>query len=170
MEKEILAAGDSTELEIIFSTKKSRSRVRKRPKIQTNEGPPDKYVEIKSNIVTRPDSTYPIIVQPYKLDLSQTTEKVIDKIEFAIRNVSDEELKIELVSWARDYFEIDLPKSIKAGDSKKGKLTLLKSVIEKSFEKSFTIQLSDKGGSRFTIPVKRAYGAGKTARPTTSGR
>ena len=159
MLKDLLAVGDSTELEIIFSSKKYRTKITKRPKIQTNEGPPPKWVEINVNVVTRPDSTYPLIMRPYKIDLSQTGSKVIDKMSFEIRNVSDEDLKLKLVSYASEYFEVDIPKKIKAGETKKAKVRLLKKVLKKSFEKSFTIELSDEARNRFTIPVKRKLSA-----------
>ena len=159
MLKDKLAVGDSTELEIIFSSKKYRTKMSKRPKIQTNEGPPDKFVTITMNVVTRPDSTYPLIMRPYKIDLSQTGSKVIDEMSFEIRNVSDEDLKLKLGSYASEYFEVDIPKKIKAGETKKAKVRLLKKVLKKSFEKSFTIELSDEARNRFTIPVKRKLSA-----------
>ncbi len=156
MTKEILAVGDSTELEIIFSTKTAQSKVSKSPTIQTNEGPPDKRVSISAEVVARPDSTYPLIINPYKLDLSQGTEKVIDKIEFTIKNVSDAKVDLKLVSHAYDFFEVELPKSIGAGASAQGKLKLLKTSLDKSFEKSFTVEVGDTNKSRFTVPVKRS--------------
>ena len=127
----------------------------KSPLIQTNSGPPDKKVRIEATIIERPDSTYPVIISPYKLDLSQVTEKVIDKIEFSIKNVSDTKLDLAVVSFAYDFFELELPKSIEPGKTEKGRLKLLDSAIEQSFEKSFTIDLSDVNKSRFTVPVKR---------------
>ena len=166
MTKEILAVGDSTELEIIFSTKTAQNKVSKRPTIQTNEGPPDKKVQIDATVVTRPDSTYPLIINPYKLDLSQGTEKIIDKIEFTVKNVSDAKLDLQLVSHAYDFFEVELPKSIGAGESAKGKLKLLSVSLGKSFEKSFTIEVSDTNKSRFTVPVKRTLKNGTQAATT----
>jgi len=129
--------------------------VAKSPTIQTNEGPPDKKVRIEATVVARPDSTYPLIISPYKLDLSQGTDKIIDRIEFNIKNVSDAKLELHLVSVAGDFFEVELPKSIDAGSSAKGKLKLLKTSIEQSFEKSFTIEVNNQAKSRFTVPVKR---------------
>lgn len=155
MLKEVLAVGDSTQLEIIFSTKTALNKVSKSPTIQTNEGPPDKRVRIEATVVARPDSTYPLIINPYKLDLSQGSDKIIDKIEFNIRNVSDADLELQLVSIAADFFEIELPKSIAAGSSAKGKLKLLKAALEQSFEKSFTFEANNQAKSRFTVPVKR---------------
>ncbi|MFQ5453173.1 MAG: hypothetical protein ACE5D6_03190 [Candidatus Zixiibacteriota bacterium] len=155
MEKKEIAVGDSTKLEIIFSTKKYKSRITKRPKIQTNEGPPDKYVQIITDVVTRPDSTYPIVIRPYKLDLSQFGEKVRDEVSFKITNVSDEKLKVSMISDYEDYFKVKLPKSISPGKTVEAKLKLNKESIDKSFEKSFTVELDDEKQTRFTIPVKR---------------
>ena len=87
MEKKEIAVGDSTRLEIIFSTKQYKTRVTKRPSIQTNEGPPNKRVQIIATVVLRPDSTYPLVMRPYKLDLTQFGDKVRKDIEFTI-NIS----------------------------------------------------------------------------------
>ncbi len=160
LEKDELGIGDSTQLEIIYSTKTSLDRVSKSPSIQTNEGPPDKRLQIVATIVAHPDSTFPLVIQPYKLDLSQKTENTIDKIEFGIRNVSDKELKVDFISGAPDYFQVELPKTIKPGELAKGRLVLHKQVLNQAFEKSFTIQAGDDAGTRFTIPVKRALGEG----------
>ncbi len=155
MEKEILAVGDSAALEIILSTRKYKSRVVKKPRIQTNEGPPDKHVQISANVVIRPDSTYPIVINPYKIDLSQFTEKVIKKAKFKITNVSDQKLDINLTSLPRGLFEVKLPKSIKPGSTESGEIKLLDDALEQSFQKSITIQLTDADSSRFTVPIKR---------------
>ncbi len=155
MEKKELAVGDSTRLEIIFSTKSYKTRITKRPKIQTNEGPPDKRVQIIANVVSRPDSTYPLIMKPYKLDLSQFGEKLRDKIDFTITNVSDEKVDLSMISYSKDYFDVKLPASIDAGKTASGSLKLKKDVLKQNFEKSFTFETSDKNKSRFTVPVKR---------------
>ncbi len=77
MDKTAIAVGDSTRLEIIFSTKKYRNKISKSPKIQTSEGGSDKMVRISTAVVERPDSTYPVINTPYKLDMSQFTGKQV---------------------------------------------------------------------------------------------
>ncbi|MCB2229214.1 hypothetical protein KQH82_00765 [bacterium] len=127
----------------------------KRPRIQTNEGPPDKTVRIIATIVDRPDSTYPVIIKPYKLDLSQFGDDVRDQVKFTISNVSEEDLAVTLQSSKKDYFTVDLPKVVKAGQTAEGTLTLTDMGTKISFAKSFTFQLSDMTGSRFTVPVKR---------------
>ena len=155
MEKDLLAVGDSTILEIILSTKKYRNRLMKRPRIKTNEGPPDKHVQISAEVVLRPDSTYPIIISPYKIDMSQFTEKVIDKAKFKITNVSDQEISLDMISFPGELMEVKLPQKIKPGKTEKGEIKLKSEVLEESFYKSFTLELNDEKKTRFTIPVKR---------------
>ncbi len=155
MEKKELAVGDSTRLEVIFSTRRYNNRVIKRPRIETNEGPPNKHVQITSQVVRRPDSTYPVIIKPYKLDISQFGEKVRDEIKFNITNVSDSNLNLTLIDMPEGLFELKLPKTIEAGKTAQGVLKLHQESIEMSFEKSITIELDDEQASRFTIPVKR---------------
>ncbi len=129
--------------------------IKKSPKIQTNEGGTDKMVRISTHVIERPDSTYPVINTPYKLDMSQFTGKQVTRKTLRITNVSDEKLDIKLVDYPSDYFTVDLPGSVKAGETVEGEVVLVENAIQKSFEKSFTFELSDEQHSRFTIPVKR---------------
>ena len=151
----MVAVGDSSKLEIIFHTKTYKAKMTKRPKIQTNEGPPDKRVSITANVTPRPDSTYPIRMQPYKLDLSQLSDKVIDEIGFTITNVSEEKLDLTMISYSAAMFDVDLPETIGPGKTVKAEVKLTDDGRSKSFEKSFTLELNDKNKTRFTIPVKR---------------
>ena len=154
LKKQELGVGDSTDLEIIFDTRSYQGGVTKTPLIKTNEGPPDKNVRFHADVVARPDSTYPIIIKPYKLDLTQLGDKPRTQINFSIQNVSDRPLDIGLVATA-ELFDVTLPKSIPAGQIAEGVLTLKSDALVTGFEKSLTIQLNDENTTRFTIPVKR---------------
>jgi len=101
-----------------------------------------------------PDSAFPIVVKPYKFDISQYGEKTVKEREFVINNLSEEDLEISLIDMPVDMFKLKLPKKVKAGDSEKGKIELIGDP-EAEFEKSITIQLSDSLKTRYTIPVKR---------------
>jgi hypothetical protein len=65
--------------------------------------------------VRRPDSTYPVIVKPYKLDLSQIGETVRDEMKFTIENVSETDLDLSLIDDRKDLFQLELPETIPAG-------------------------------------------------------
>jgi len=147
-------------LEIIFSTKSYNQKVSKRPRITTNEGPPDKNVTVSAEIIQRPDSTYPIIIRPYKLDISQFSDKVRDKMKFTIVNSSDSEVTLNLVADLPNVATIDIPEKIGARKSAGGEVKLLPSALDKSFEKSFTIEVvTGEATTRFTVPVKRTLKA-----------
>jgi hypothetical protein len=105
--------------------------------------------------VRRPDSTYPVIVKPYKLDLSQIGETVRDEMKFTIENVSETDLDLSLIDDRKDLFQLELPETIPAGKTAEGILRLTDKGIEEEFEKSFTFSLSDETGTRFTVPIRR---------------
>lgn len=150
-----LAVGDSTALEIIFNSGHYVSKTTKTPSITTNEGPDIKNVRITMDVITNPDSTYPIIISPYKFDISQFGEKERSTLDFTINNVSDQDLDVKLIDLPTDIVKVTLPKRIKAKQIEKGKISVMKPFLTKEFEKSLTIELSDKEATRFTVPIKR---------------
>ncbi len=169
LDKDALAVGDSAKLEIIFGSGSYIGHVIKRPKIETNEGDPEKFVEFTCNVVIKPDSLFPITIKPYKLDLSQFGEKVRDKMEFRINNMSDKPLDLTLISAPSDLVNITLPKSVAAGGSAEATIALTKGAVEKEFEKSFTFEVNDEAHNRFTVPIKRALRVpGQAAAPETN--
>ncbi len=141
----------------------------KRPKIETNEGPPHKTVSITANIVLRPDSTYPVIIKPYKLDVSQFGEKVRDEMTFTLTNVSDQTLSPRLVAFPNSYLEfVELPAKIEAGKTAEGRVKIRPDMLGESFQKSFTLELDDQAKSRFTVPVKRTVKDPNADKPQTT--
>lgn len=155
LEKSQLGPGESTNLEIIFSTKAYSGKIRKSPRIKVKDAAEPTRVTILSNVVKRPDSTTPIVIKPYKLDISQFGEKVRDSMVFSITNVSDQAVSPALVSCPSSVFTVELPATIKPGESAEAFLKLRDNAVSESFEKSFTLELSDSASTRFTVPVKR---------------
>jgi hypothetical protein len=154
LESNRLAGGDSTRLEIIFSTGNRRGKQSKSPKIQTNAGGPEQHVTIATNVVTRPDSTYPIIISPYKLTLAQITDEQRKDLTFTIENTSQDEIPIRLIAYSSDLFTVILPDVISSQSTAECSLVLKEAGLISSFEKSFTIELGDINKTRFTVPVK----------------
>ncbi len=170
LQKNNLAAGDSTQLEVIFSTGRYTNQVTKMPRIQTNEGPPDKMVRITTYVQPNPDSTFPLVIKPFKLDLSKVGESLKDEATFTVHNISSQTLKLSMVYAPTDYLEITLPKQIAAGKSAEGSVKIRKEFLDKQLLKSFTFQLNDEKKTRFTVPVNRtpqvaAQPANKVAAP-----
>jgi len=157
LEKDILPPGDSTRLEIIFSTKRYQHEVSKTTRLMTNSGEVTNKVTITSNILLRPDSTYPVTISPYKLNISQLGEKKRDEIKFTLENISPVELEPRIVTFPESVFEVTLPDKIKPGEKAVGKVKLKTKGLESSFQESFTLELNDPNQTRFTVPVVRNY-------------
>jgi hypothetical protein len=153
LEKYILAPGDSTLLEIIFSTGHSSGRMAKSVHIFTNTEKADYQLTISSNILRGNDSTLSVVVAPNILTLPQPSENNSKKISFDITNLSNNELAPSLVEYPRDLFEIKLPKKIKAGKTAEGILKIKSDNSPQSFQKSITFEINDQNKTRFTIPV-----------------
>jgi len=168
LDKRELAPGESTDLEVIFNTGRYSSRVTKRPKIQSNDDKKVDDVIIHATVVRRPDSTQPVIVKPYKLDISQFGEKKRNEMKFTITNVSEQDLKIRLIDLAEDMFEVTVVENIGAGETAEGVLRIRPEAVDMPFEKSFTFECSDDASSRFTVPVKRAVKTPGASKPMTA--
>ena len=170
LEKTEIAPGDSTTLEIIFSTGRFNGRVKKHPRIVTNEKQDRVNLEFASTVMARPDSTYPIIVEPYKLDFSRLDPAADPEMTFTLHNVYSEPLEVDIVDYPAGLFEVTLPTEIPVKGSAEGSLRLIGDLSEGAFEKSITIKVNDLAGSRFTIPVKAGTsGAGQGEAPGKSG-
>lgn len=160
MEKAELPPGDSTGLEIIFSSKTYSGPQTKRPKIYTNMPGADsvQWVTIRANVVTHPDSTYPVVFTPYKFDISQFGPILRKDLSFGIENVSDEDLEISIVEYPDSLMIITMPGSIDAGGSIEGNIELTPLAYDLEFEESITFELNDMAVTRFTVGIIRVIG------------
>lgn len=111
-----------------------------------------------AKVMPHPDSSYPVILKPYKLNINQFGEKSRTEIEFDISNVSDQDLEITLISYQDNFFSVDIPKTVGAGKAVKGHVKVTDEKAGESFDKSLTFAVqgaNDKVPIRFTIPVRR---------------
>ena len=155
LDKNVLNPGDSTYLEIVFSTRQYRGESSRSIQISSNATPPTKELKIKANVQTQMDLTEPIVINPYKVDISKFGEKMRDKSKFSIENKSDNDIELTMVYYPEEYFDIDLPKVVKAGKTAEGKVQIKNEYQSEEFNKSFTFELNDDNHSRFTVPVTR---------------
>ncbi len=150
-----LAPGDSAFLEISFSSNQYKSRVHKTIKINSNAAEPIRNLALTGTVQIQMDSTKPVIIRPYKLDISQFGAKAREQMKFTLENISEQDLEWSMVYYPRDYFEVKLPDKIKAGKSVEGILKVRPEYTNAEFEQSFTIEFNDADHTRFTIPVTR---------------
>lgn len=151
----VLAPGDSTQLEILFSTKSYRGYVAKRPYIETNISEDKIYIRIDSEIMPDPESILPVSFEPYKLDVSQFSEKPRRKAKFHLVNKGNQDLEMTVVDGKDKPFTVDIPKKIKAGETVEGMIDVKEGDVMSEFTQSFTIELNDEGRTRLSLPVAR---------------
>ncbi len=155
LEDSVLAPGDSTRLDIFFSTRSFRGYVTKRPYLETNISDEKTYLKIYALLLPEPEKDTPLVINPNPLDISQFTDLPRRKGTFLIENRSNHDVELTLIDWARDYFDVKLPKKIKAGEAAQGTVTIHKDKIPEEFEHSLTFQINDDKQTRYTLPVKR---------------
>lgn len=119
-------------------------------------------------MLAKPDSTFPIIIKPFKLNMAQTSDTLPTEVRFSIVNVSSQTFAPIVVSSQDALFKVTMPKSIAPGEAAEGYIRMKEDSPYISFDKSITIQLDDAKHSRFTIPVKRSLLP--VIIPTGSGR
>ena len=151
----VLAPGDSTSLEIIFETKSFRGFVAKKPYLETNISEEKIYLRIDAELFPKPESILPVGFEPFKLDVSQFTEKPRSKAKFHLVNKSDKDYEIKMIDIKDKVFDIKMPKKIKAGETIEGILTVHDDKLDTQFQSSFTIQLNDDFQTRISLPIRR---------------
>lgn len=152
LEKNTISSGDSTWLEIIFSTKKYKSKISKSPKFFTNTIPDVHRISFTTQVVQPDEVTYPLVIEPFNLNLTGLKPDN-ESVRFSITNKSDQELTISIIDFAGDKFRTLLPEKIKAGEIIDGMVQLLSAGAEATFQKSLTIEVNDVKRTRYTIPV-----------------
>ncbi|UCD16374.1 MAG: hypothetical protein JSV44_07870 [Candidatus Zixiibacteriota bacterium] len=157
MDKDIIPPGDSAGIEVVFNTFRYEGPIVKHPLIITNAEPVDGdfYLEISSHVLFFPDSAYPLVISPFRLDLSDLNNPLTDSLVFEIKNVSPLWVHLEIVEFPQELVALSLPAFIRPGRSAGGVVRLTESGVGQVFEKSMTIELRDENHTRYTIPLKR---------------
>ena len=153
----VLAPGDSTRLQIFFSTWNYRGFVIKKPHIITNAPDSITYAQIIAEPITDPASIRPVIPESFKVDVSQFSATPRRKANFRIINKGSVDYPLELVESSGGVFDVELPPMIKAGDTAVGTITVHEPAVKTEFQTSFTFEVGDEGRTRFTLPVRRIY-------------
>jgi hypothetical protein len=170
LKKKELAVGDSTDVEIIFSTGHYSSRVMKSASIICNTPGMAPGLSISAYPINSPDSMKLFTLTPYELDLDANrpdSQKHAWEYEVAVKNVSAGEFALKVVSQPDRFIEVDVPDSdIKPGKEKTIKIKVTPDVADTLFTKSFTVEASDSAKTRFTFPIKKSMRWGPA--PTSS--
>ena len=170
MKKKELAVGDSTDVEIIFSTGHYSSRVSKSANVLCNAPGVNSVLSITAFPVKSPDSLKTYTFTPYQIDMDSSrpdAQKNPWEYEVAVRTVSAEPLALTVVSRPDRFVILDVPDGeIKPGKEKTIRIKIEPDVADTLFTKSFTVEASDSARTRFTFPIKKGMRWGPA--PTSS--
>jgi hypothetical protein len=113
-------------------------------------------LNFSAEVVDFPDSSFALNITPTQLDFTPAEGEKKTKISAQIQNVGKNRVKIEPVGYPGDLFKVGLSDSdLKPGEKSKLMVKLNRKVELEKFEKSITLELNDKGKTRFTIPVRK---------------
>ncbi|TFH54743.1 MAG: DUF1573 domain-containing protein [Candidatus Zixiibacteriota bacterium] len=138
---------------MIFNTGGYANQVTKSPTIKTNEGQADKGVRIKAYVVSKSDSTFPVVLKPFKFVLHGSSDTTPVQLQFTIKNVSRQTLTPRLVSSPKSLLSVSLPELIPPGGSGQATVKIKGAGLNETFEKSITLEFDDPAKSRFTVPI-----------------
>lgn len=154
----VLAPGDSTRLDIIFSTKSFVGDVQKHPYLQVNTPTERVSVTIQSEILVQPETAMPMVVKPWRVDVSQFTVQPRRRAVFELVNKSDRALEVKAVDTFFKSFSVQLPARIAPSATAEGLVIVNKDKVKTPFKESFTFQVSGGGTTDFyTVPVERLF-------------
>ena len=155
LDKQVVPPGDSARLEIIFSTRLYFNNVSKSPLIECDGMEKPTAVTVATYVIPRPDSARPLVLEPFKLDISQYGSEVRDRATFTITNVTDKELSLSAITDVSALGVLNLAKRVGPRETVEASLVLKPEVLGTELTESFTFQVSDSVKTRYTVPVRR---------------
>lgn len=152
--KNVIAPGDSAEIEIIFSSGRRRGRWAKSTRVFTSDIVRGvSKLRFSAEVYPEGAPTTPLYVEPNIVetmtDLTDSTYTV------SFKNITMEPVSMSLAYTDDDFLDVKVPSGkIGPGERKSVEVTIKDDRPRESFAKSFTIQMDDAKASRITVPVR----------------
>jgi len=119
-------------------------------------------------VVEPTDSILKLTANPPTLDFGPIEKKRKRKLEGKIKNTTEEEMELSIVSAPPDFFKkVELNRDkLKPGKEAKLKVELEKGKENEQFRKSITLEARSEDNTKFrlTVPVVKGIGGGATAK------
>jgi len=156
LQKEVIAPGDSAEVELIFhAAKNQRGRADKTAAITCNDNEKQTFNLRFRGIMyptDRPDSLRPVTLSQSQVKWMYGTPA--QEAVIAVANVSGTPVRLQMIAAPAGFAVVDLPKDeIKPGKKRDIRVRLDKAFAGKDFQKSFTFECNDAARTRITVPV-----------------
>jgi len=152
LERDTVAVGDSTRLEITFSTKRYKNRVVKTTRITSNEGKVERRITIAADVVTNPNMTSPLVIEPFGLDFTPRSDRIITELPFLITNTSEVNLEITIIDFPDQFALVNMPSKLAPGEKVGCGLSLTPAALADTLAASFTFEVVGDIPMRYTFP------------------
>jgi hypothetical protein len=162
----ILGPGDSTDVELVFSTGKYSSRTAKSATVLSDANHTVPNLTFSAHPTPKLDSLKPFVVNPPLVNLDSLKDAgMAGAVEIRVKNTSDEPINLRLVSAPDQWFTVDVPGgAIAPGSEDAIQVRIAGDITAEILNKSFTIEASDTAMTRFSVPIQKTQRWG----PTTS--
>lgn len=150
-----IAPGDSTLVSFHWDIGKRFSNIGNYPKILTNAQKKPYRIQLTALAVRSMDAIEPLSCSPYIFELSGYKDKKINEIEFELTNRTNMTIDLEIISYPMSECFIDFPKEIPPFSSVNGTIKVKPDYIDKEFNESITISVTNMKKKMITIPVRR---------------
>jgi len=153
----LVKPNDSVAMDVVLHTRGFIGFIEKRPLIRIADSNDTVRVKLYAEVMVKPESAKPLVLTPDKVDVSQYGAKARRKGTFTLTNNGFSDFQISVVDSSNKSFDVVLPKVIKAGQKVEGQVIVHKTAVPTSFEESFTLEITDDGRSRYSVPIWRQY-------------
>ncbi|MFH2055993.1 MAG: DUF1573 domain-containing protein [bacterium] len=151
LQRDVLPPGDSTALEVIYTSSSIPGLVRKTVNVYTNEEDTvdSHQLTIRAGIIPWPDSMQNLRVNPYRLRFQNRGSKAL---RVSIENAGDFDYEMKVIACPPEL-AVDCPEVIRAGTSPELTIHYVGKPIKATANKSFTLEAVGADTTRFTMPV-----------------
>lgn len=114
-------------------------------------------LDVRAEIIPRVEAISPLYVYPPMVNASQFRDSTAREYYFDLINTSPETVPLKFLWGSQEFYDIEFPGFVDAGDTARGKIILNDLGLKGEFEESFTFELINSGSERihYTVPVKR---------------
>ena len=155
-----VAPGDSIPVDVTFHSRNFIGFVNKRSHYLIAGSSDTTYLMFYAEVLVSPSEYKPLVLTPDQVDVSQFGPKPRRRSVFTFTNSSPKDYEISVIDTSAKSFDVTIPKVIRAGEKIEGTVVVKKDRVPTSFEESFTIEITDDGRSRYSVPVTRIYQGG----------
>ncbi len=152
--KEVVAPGDSTEVELVYTSNKGvKGNFAKNATVTCNDADRGTFqLKFNGSSFTNVDSLTPLTLSEGELAITGLPGS--KEVKLTVKNVSPNPVKIRLAALPARFLQVAVPEvEIKPGREKEIAVKVNSSVKDEQFKKSFTFVVDDQSQTRYTIPV-----------------